>query len=128
LSVAYVDSSCLVAIFLGEPGFRDVMLRLSRYDRLLSSSLLEAEVRATLAREGIPGNPGSLFAWITWVHPQRRLTREYRQILEIKPLRGADLWHLACALFMREKLQGLGFLTLDGGQAEAAKALGFQGL
>lgn len=128
MSVAYVDSSCLLAIFLGEPGFRDVMLRLSRYDRLLSSSLLEAEVRATLAREGIPGNPGSLLAWITWVHPQWRLTREYRQILEIKPLRGADLWHLACALFMREKLQGLGFLTLDGGQAEAAKALGFQGL
>jgi predicted nucleic acid-binding protein len=126
--VAYVDSSCLVAIFLGEPGFRDVMLRLSRYDRLFSSSLLEAEVRAALAREGIPGNPGSLLAWITWVHPQRRLTQEYRQILEVKALRGADLWHLACALFMREKFQGLGFLTLDGGQSKAAKDLGFQGL
>jgi len=34
-----------VAIATGEPGFRELMVRLGRYERLFSSNLLEAEVR-----------------------------------------------------------------------------------
>jgi len=127
LKAAYVDSSCLVAIVTGEPGFRDLMGRLSRYERLFSSNLLEAEVRSVLARRGIAGNPGSVLAWINWVHPGRRLTAEFRKILEVAPLRGADLWHLACALFLQPKDPNLAFISLDGNQAEAAKELGFPG-
>jgi len=69
--MSYVDSSCLVAIATGEPGFRELMVRLGRYERLFSSNLLEAEVRSVLARKRIAGNPGSLLAWINWVYPSR---------------------------------------------------------
>jgi len=125
LKAAYVDSSCLVAIASGEPGFRGLMVRLGRYERLFSSNLLEAEVRSVLERKRIAGNPGSLLAWINWVYPSRRLTAEFRQILEVAPLRGADLWHLACGLFLRQKDQDLAFITLDGNQGDAARELGF---
>jgi hypothetical protein len=128
LKVAYVDSSCLAAIAFSEPGFREVMVRLSRFERLLSSNLLEAELRSSLARERIAENPGLLFTWITWVYPKRQLTKEFRQVLDLNAPRGADLWHLACALLMRQKFQDLAFLTLDKGQAQAARDLGFPGI
>jgi predicted nucleic acid-binding protein len=124
-AAAYVDSSCLVAIATGEPGFRELMARLARYERLFSSNLLESEVRSVLRRKRIEENPGSLLAWITWVHPGRRLTAEFRQVLDVASLRGADLWHLACALFLRPKDQNLAFITLDGSQGDAARELGF---
>jgi len=127
LSVAYVDSSCLVAVALKEPGFREVMVRLARFDQLFSSDLLEAELRSSLARERLGENPGPLLTWVAWVRPSRRLTHEFRQILELSALKGADLWHLACALYMRPRFEDLAFLTLDGDQAEAARELGFPG-
>lgn len=125
---AYVDSSCLVAMVTGEPGFRELMVRLSRYEGLFSSNLLEAEVQSVLARKAIKGNPGSLLSWFSWVQPSRRLTAEFRQVLDVTPLKGADLWHLACAVFLRSRVQGLAFITLDRIQAEAARELGFPGL
>jgi hypothetical protein len=117
----------MAAIAFSEPGFRAVMVRLSRF-QLISSNLLEAELRSSLAREGIVGNPGILFSWIVWIYPKRRLTEELRQILEVRAPRGADLWHLACALYMRSKFPDLVFLTLDKNQSEAARDLGFPGI
>jgi PIN domain nuclease of toxin-antitoxin system len=122
--VAYVDSSCVTAVAFAEPGFRDVMARLSRF-HLISSNLLEAELLSSMAREEIAGNPGSLLAWIQWVLPKRTLSQELRKVLEIKAPRGADLWHLACALYMRRKFPDLAFLTLDRNQGDVAKELGF---
>ena len=43
-------------------------------------------------------------------------------------VRGADLWHLACASFVKRRLGQLAFLTLDGRQGDAARALGFSGV
>jgi len=43
-------------------------------------------------------------------------------------VRGADLWHLACALFLTSVPAQIGFLTLDQRQNELAAALGFQTL
>jgi len=128
LTLAYVDSSCLAAVVLGEPGSRELLVRLSRYGQLFSSNLLEAEVRAVMAREKIAGNSGVLLSWITWVYPTRRLSQEFRRVGEVATLRGADLWHVACALFLRQKVQELAFITLDGAQAEAARELGFPGI
>lgn len=122
---AYVDSSCILAIAFCEPGYRELMRRLSRLDGLFSSSLLEAEVRAGLAREGVDGSWRNLFSWVTWVHPDRRLTSEIGQVLHVSMPRGADAWHLACALFLRPKIEELGFLTLDHRQDATAQRLGF---
>jgi predicted nucleic acid-binding protein len=128
LRLAYVDSSCLIAIAIGEPGYRDLIVRLSRQGRLFSSHLLEAELRLVLAREGESGRIRNFLSWIEWVRPPRRLTREIDQILDVGYLRGSDLWHLACALFLRPKVQPLSFLTLDHSQGEITQSLGFPGL
>ena len=128
MKIAYVDSSCLVSIAFGEAGHRELMVQLSRFDRLFSSTLTEAEIRSALAREGVAGKGGTLLSWLSWVYPNRRLTSEMERVLEVGSPRGADLWHLSCALFLRTKLDGLRFLTLDGPQNRCARALDFAGL
>jgi hypothetical protein len=124
----YVDSSCLVAIALEESGSQALLARIARFDQRFSSNLLEAELRSALAREGRRSRVGNSLAWVRWVLPRRRLTPEIDQVLSAGWLKGADLWHLACALFLRSHVDHLSFLTLDGSQGEIAQALGFQAL
>ena len=126
--LAYVDSSCLVAVAFGEPGYQGLVKQLYRFDRLLASNLLEAELRAALAREGAADETGQLLAGFTWIYPDRPLTAEYRRILAVGTLKGADLWHLACALFLAPSPKDLSFLTLDRQQQAAARKLGFAGI
>ncbi len=126
MKAAYIDSSCAVAVAFGEPGARRVATAARAYPRLLSSNLLEAEVRAALARERTPAAPDlDLFSGIAWVHPNRALTREIERVIAHGTLRGADLWHLACALFLDPAAGELAFLTLDVPQRRVAAALGF---
>jgi PIN domain nuclease of toxin-antitoxin system len=128
LKVAYVDSSCLVAVAFGEEGSEALARKLSSFALLLSSNLLEAELRAALAREGVSAPPEPLLAGIEWVLPDRPLTAELARVLARGYLRGADLWHLACALMLRAELPDLAFLTLDTRQGELAAELDFPGL
>lgn len=125
MRAAYVDTSCLVAIALGEAGAARLAARLGRFDRLFSSNLLEAELRSALAREGVGGQAEDLLSWIAWVYPNRPLTPEFQRILSAGHLRGADLWHLANALFLAPDPADLTLLTLDRSQREVASALGF---
>jgi predicted nucleic acid-binding protein len=125
VTFAYVDSSCLVALAFDEPGSRKLAARLRRFDRLLSSNLLEAELQSALVREGVDGHVEELLSWLTWVYPNRPLTPEYARITAAGYLRGADLWHLANALFLAPDPTDLSFLTLDGRQGEVARRLGF---
>ena len=50
MTVAYVDTSALVAIAFGEPGGAALGRRLGTFSVLLSSNLLEAELRAAYSR------------------------------------------------------------------------------
>ncbi len=125
MTVAYVDSSCLVAIAFGEPGAGRVAARLLGFERRLSSNLLEAELRSALARERVADRGAALLSWITWVYPNRPLSGEFDQILAAGYLRGADLWHLATAIFLAPDGRGVTFLTLDDRQKEIAGRLGF---
>lgn len=125
MSLAYVDTSCLVAIAFDEPGAPELSDRLSTFGRLVSSNLLEAELRSAFSREKVKDDCGPLLSWIGWVYPDRPLTPEYREILAVGHARGADLWHLASAVFLKKKLQALTFVTLDRSQRELAEALGF---
>ncbi|MEA2690889.1 MAG: hypothetical protein QOJ16_276 [Acidobacteriota bacterium] len=128
MKLAYVDSSCLVAIAFSEPGYEEVVDRLNRCERLFSSNLLEAELRAALAREGATDKEGDLLSGFIWIYPNRQLTAEYRRILAAGTLKGADLWHVACALFLSPDPKELAFLTLDRPQKAVARALGFPSL
>ena len=126
MAVAYIDSSCVVAVAFGEPGARRVATAARAHTRLLSSNLLEAEVRAALARERAPVGPElNIFNGIAWVHPNRALTGEIQRVLAHGTLRGADLWHVACALFLDPTASELAFLTLDVPQRRVAAMLGF---
>lgn len=124
MSVAYLDTSCLVAVAFAEPGWKKLARRLSSYRDLVSSNLLEAEFRSALAREGVEGGD-PLLDTVAWILPDRRLTPEIQRVLAVAPLRGADLWHVAAALYLAESPSDVDFLTLDAAQREAASALGF---
>lgn len=127
MKLAYVDTSCLVAIAFDEPGVRRVARRLERYDRLFASNLLEAEFRSALLREKVEDRADALLSWITWVYPNRPLTQEFKRISTAGYLKGADMWHLAHALFLAPEGKGLDFLTLDHHQRDVSTLLGFGG-
>jgi hypothetical protein len=122
---AFVDSSCLVAIALGERSARKISARLEACDVLLASGLLEAELRCALAKEGIDADPRELLEPLSWVLPDRPLSAEIERVLAGGTLRGADVWHLACALYVEPSPSELVFLTLDRAQGDAAARLGF---
>jgi hypothetical protein len=125
MQVAYLDTSCLLAVVFDEPDAPVIVKRLTGFDRLVSSNLLEAELRSALAREGVDGDVRSLLSWVDWVHPNRQLTPEFNRILPFGYVKGADLWHLACALFLAPDPHLLTFLTLDKRQEQVATRLGF---
>ncbi len=125
MSIAYVDTSVLVAIAFDEPYGNDTRERLDGFSRLLSSNLLEAELRAAFAREQQEFDIDVL-SRIDWILPDRPLAAELARALEAGYLRGADLWHVATALYVALKPAELSFMTLDGRQREVASALGFQ--
>lgn len=107
----------------GEAGARALRERLESYERLYSANLLEAELRAALARERVAWRQ-ELVSAIGWVLPTRRLSEEIARVLEAGYLRGADLWHVSCALYLRDGIGELDFLTLDVTQADVAAASG----
>lgn len=125
LKVAYVDSSCLLAVLLDQPGAERTAKRLAQFDRLVSSNLLEAELRSVMVREKVQVDVGPLFRGIDWIHPNRPLTAEFDQVLACGYVKGADLWHLACALFLAPDPRAGSFLTLDERQQRVASRLGF---
>jgi hypothetical protein len=108
-----------------EPGYERLQEQIGSFERVLSSNLLEAEVRSALKREGIKESHSiDLFKRVDWVFPDRPLTRELRDVLTAGFLRGADLWHLACALYLRGSHDSLELLTCDQRQLDVARRLG----
>ena len=124
MTVAYVDTSCLVAVAFRERGSTALLRRIELFDDLLASNLLEAELRAAYHREGIVGEPELLRA-ISWILPERPLSAEIATVLQAGYLRGADCWHLATALYVAANPGDLVFLTLDERQRATAESLGF---
>ena len=124
--LAYVDASAAVAVALEEPGWEQTARRLTSFPVLLSANLLEAEVRSVYAREGLQYDPGVVSS-IGLVHPNRSLGPELAKALEIGGyLKGADLWHMATALYVDETTVGrMAFITLDNKQRAVATNLGF---
>ena len=122
---AYVDTSCLVAIALGEPGSAKVAARLAAYESLFAAGLLEAELKSALRREGVPGDAGDVLPALGWIYPDRPLSGEIDRVLEAGHVKGADTWHLACALYLAPDGHELRFETLDVRQRAVAVKLGF---
>ncbi len=100
----------------------------ARFDDLLSSDLLVAEVLTTAAREGLDiEQVSAALESVDLVLPDRSLKPELIEILGRGRLRGADLWHLACALYVAdERREAVAFLSRDARQRELARRLGFE--
>jgi hypothetical protein len=126
MKIGYVDSSCVVAVLLTEAASPRVGRTLGGFDRLYASNLLEAEVLSVAHREGLDADRAMLFGDLRWVSPSRALSAEIDRALAAGYLRGADLWHVANALYLRPDIPDLEFLSLDGPQAEVAARLGFR--
>lgn len=124
MSIAYVDTSCLVSIAFNQSGSAVLLRRLHSFDGLVSSNLLEAEFQAAFAREGRELDRSSLDK-IAWILPERPLDEEIAKVLVHGYVRGADCWHLATALYMADEPSSIAFLTLDNRQQTVARALGF---
>lgn len=124
MTIAYVDTSCIVAAAFGEREAAAIVRRLTQFDRVLSSPLLEAELFSALRREGREISD----AWsasVEYVIVDRPLGPEVSRVLKAGYLRGADCWHLATALYLAAEPGQLAFVTLDAAQRKVAKALGF---
>jgi len=125
LKVAYIDASCLVAIAFAEKAIATgLSRRVNAFDELLSSNLLEAEMRSVFAREKVAVE-GSLPFPVSWILPDRPLTDEITRVLAAGYVRGADCWHLATALYLAQDPTSLTFLTVDERQKAVARSLGF---
>jgi len=99
--IAYVDTSSIVAIALRQPGYESIATKLASFEQLFTSTLLEAELRATLARAGVADDGSKLLREFYWIRPRRRLTVLIQRVLDQGvQLRGADVWHLASALYL----------------------------
>lgn len=125
MSAAYVDTSAIISVAFVEAGADEIVRRLRGFRDLMSSNLLEAELRSVCAREGKPF-PRDLVSGFSWVQPNRPLSAEMRTALRAGYLRGADLWHVACALHVARRPPDVSFITLDERQAEVAAALNFR--
>ena len=125
MSVAYVDTSALVAVAFDERGGSAIAERLDKCSRLLASNLLEAELRAVFARERLDF-AASLVAGIEWVLPDWPLAPELATVLQSGYLRGADLWHVATALYAVREPDQVAFVTADAQQQAVAAVLGFR--
>ena len=124
MSVAYVDASVVVALEFEERGKDEAAERMNGFSTLRSSNLLEAEVRAAFARERRRFDP-SILVRIQWIYPSRPLSAEMATVLRAGYLRGADLWHVAVALYIAQDPAEMSFLTLDQRQGNVAESLGF---
>ena len=125
--MAYVDTSAILSIVFEEPEWEYTAHRLAGFSVLLSSNLLEAELRSAYERENMEFESGSI-SRIGWVNPTRSLGSEMADVLANGGyLKGADLWHIAVALFVDEIVPGkLAFISLDCNQREVAENLGFE--
>ncbi len=126
MKAAYVDTSCLVAIAFRESGSARMASRLKGYEVILASGLVEAELKAALLREGLSGGTADFLPDLDWVYPDRPLGPEIDRVLATGYVKGADAWHLACALFVSPDGAELHFETLDAQQRSVARGLGFR--
>jgi PIN domain nuclease of toxin-antitoxin system len=129
MRLAYVDTSALLAVLFEEAEAPSVVSALAASEVLYAANLVEAELRSVLHRERFDlAELASLLTTIQWLFPVRSLRSEFDQILACGYLRGADLWHLACALYLRENLAAPVLISCDQRQRDVARKLGLEAL
>lgn len=121
----YIDSSVLLGMLFDDQ--ETEFLKKMPAAQTVSSHLLEAEVLSACFRDNIETHKAvSLLNEIDLITLDRSLVGEYNLIFQSGYLKGADAFHLACALFLDPTCKNLTFVTADKPQAIIAKKLGFK--
>lgn len=121
----YVDSSVIVAIMFEELAAPRARIILDKATELVSANLLESEVYSAANREGRSLETAAQFIRsISLFFPDRLLSHEHDLIFTKGYARGADAYHIACALFLDPDRRDLHFATLDRDQFLIVKKLG----
>ena len=130
LAIAYLDPTALIPIVFGEePVGATTQERLNLFPVLVSSNLLEAELRGRFEREGQLFDLDWL-SGIEWVQPRGSLGSEMDRIQEFASLSPIRMWHLANAVYFADRLSltnrraDLAFITLNEQQETVARDLG----
>ncbi len=125
--IVYVDSSVFIGILCHEPGSSVSEKALTAADKIVSSILTEAEVYSVAVRERLDwGIVSSIYSGVSLIFPDRSLENELTRVLSCGYVRGADAFHLACALYLDPCAKEIIFLTADRAQAACARTLGFR--
>ncbi|MDY6054270.1 type II toxin-antitoxin system VapC family toxin [Micrococcus sp.] len=121
LQRVYVDTSALAALLLDQPHSEPLADWLDETPaELVSSDLLETEMRRIAVREALPqGQVSELLAGVSLATPDRAVYRG-AGLLPIPHLRSLDAVHLESAI----RLAADAVLTYDVRLAEAAQAVG----
>ena len=125
----YLDTSAWIAWKFGQNGKELLAKVLLKQNTVLSSPLLVAEYLAFLKKtkqlENVRYEDDLEF--IRWIYPADSLIESCAECARCHYLRGADLYHLATALWFAQGLRkDLRFLTCDIEQARAAQKIGFK--
>ena len=128
MKTLFTDTSAFLSVLFKEPESTEVADLFRESTQVFASGLLEAEARSIAARKGLQIEAvDAAHSRLKWVLPERPLTQELRAAAACGiHLRGTDLWHVACALFLAGDPSALPFVTLDQNQALAAERLGFK--
>lgn len=132
--IAYVDTSVLLRVVLGEPG---VLREWKKLDRAISSELIRVECRRTIDRarivlhlpeEEVAERRALADEWVDSFDLVRLDHTILERAAEPFPtlLRTPDALHLASGLAARSRHAGLVFATHDRELGIAARAVGFR--
>lgn len=128
MQVAYVDTSVVVSLLFERSKNNAEFLKIMNHaDEVLSSNLMEAELLSVLRRDRLNFSEALNFlAGISLVLPDRSLLAELGRVFAAGYVRGADAFHLACALYLDPQVSDLVFLTVDKKQDSVAAKIGFR--
>lgn len=129
MDICYIDTSVLVALLFDESGADSAREFLKSSKRRISHHLIESEIFSVFHRQGSEYDAAiSALNAIEVVYPNVSL-RDYSVEIarRYSYLRGADLLHVSCALWLSSKRpESFGFLTLDKKQNSVARDIGFR--
>ncbi len=119
--LVYVDTSALAALLIAQPETDPLVAWLDRHSgRLVSSDLLETELRRVAAREGLEQSRVSVLLDGVDIAALDRATYRSAGLLPMPYLRAIDALHLEAAI----RLDVDAVLTYDRRLAEAARSVG----